>query len=67
MASLAAIKAIRTDPMLGFDIQTQLMKILAPSDQGGWITLFGILVFAIVIGLFTAAVAAARSGNITEE
>jgi PAT family beta-lactamase induction signal transducer AmpG len=67
MASLAAVKAMRADPKVGFDFQTPLIRILTPSDQGGWITLFSILVFAIVIGLFTAAVAAARSGNIQEE
>ncbi len=67
MAVLAAIKIMRAKPEIGFDVKTQFFKILAPADQGGWITLFGILVFAVVIGLFTAAVAAARSGNFQEE
>ena len=63
MAILSAIKVMRADPKVGFDLQTQLLKLMAPVDQGGWITLFGILVFGIVIGLFTAAIGAARSGT----
>ncbi|HSE40268.1 MAG TPA: MFS transporter [Acidobacteriota bacterium] len=63
MALLAAIKIMRANKETGFDFNTQLIKVLTPADQGGWITLFGIIVFALVIGLFAAAIGAARSGN----
>jgi PAT family beta-lactamase induction signal transducer AmpG len=67
MATLAAIKIMRAKPETGFDLYPQLINIFMPADHGGWIMLFSILVFAIVVGLFTAAVSAARSGNFQEE
>jgi PAT family beta-lactamase induction signal transducer AmpG len=67
MALLAAIKVMRANKDSVFDFQTQLIKLLVPTEQSGWITLFGILVFAVVVGLFTAAIGAARSGNFSED
>jgi hypothetical protein len=43
------------------------MQLLRPTDQGAWLTLVGIITFALVIGLFTAAVSAARSGLMIED
>ncbi len=67
MAILTAIKKVRVDKAAGFDLWTQVIALVSPIDQAGWITLAGILIFASVIGLFTAAVAAVRSGSLVED
>lgn len=67
MAILAAIKKMRVDTATGFGLWTQVTALVFPADQAGWITLAGILIFASAIGLFTAAVSAARSGSLVED
>ncbi len=67
MAILGAVKKMRADKTSGFDLWGQLVQLMAPTDQGGWITLVGIIIFAAVIGLFVAAAAAARSGMMIED
>ena len=65
-ALLSALKAMR--PAAGaaarqpFDLLKPLAELASPHDLTGWVTVVGILVFALVCGLFTAAVAAARHG-----
>jgi MFS transporter, PAT family, beta-lactamase induction signal transducer AmpG len=65
MAVLGAIKKMRVEKT-GFDLWSQLGQLLTPTDQGSWITLVGIIIFAAVIGLFIAAANAARSGLMIE-
>ncbi|HVR98313.1 MAG TPA: MFS transporter [Thermoanaerobaculia bacterium] len=62
LAFLDALKAMKDTPGSAFDMWTPLISIARPQDQGGWIGLIGLLLFAAVCGLFTAAVAAARHG-----
>ncbi|HEY0782283.1 MAG TPA: hypothetical protein VGE98_07510, partial [Thermoanaerobaculia bacterium] len=64
-ALLSALKAMRPaagQPRKPFDLLQPLADLATPHDLTGWVTLAGILVFALVCGLFTAAVAAARHG-----
>jgi PAT family beta-lactamase induction signal transducer AmpG len=64
-ALLAALKAMRAapgHPPRPFDLGAPLRALAAPGDAGGWLTLLGITVFALVCGLLAAAVAAARHG-----
>lgn len=65
MAVLGAIKKIRIEKT-AFDLWGQFTQLLTPADQGGWLTLVGIIVFALVVGLLTAAASAARSGSMVE-
>lgn len=44
-----------------FDVLTPLANLFAPADISGWVSLFGVALFSIVIALATAATAAARS------
>ena len=62
MAFLDALRAMKDDPATAFDLWTPLLAVGRPEDSAGWITLAGLLVFAAVCGLFTAAVVAARHG-----
>lgn len=62
MAAVAALKAMRSNPAGGFDLPVALASLLSPSGPGEWLQLAAILSFAVVIGLLTAAVAAARHG-----
>jgi PAT family beta-lactamase induction signal transducer AmpG len=75
-ALLAALKAMRAGAGRGsgattgaaghlahpFDLVRPLRALAAPADTGDWLTLLGIAAFALVCGLLTAAVAAARHG-----
>jgi PAT family beta-lactamase induction signal transducer AmpG len=45
----------------GFDLLTPLAALFEPADVSGWVSLFGVTLFSIVIALATAATAAARS------
>ncbi len=60
IALLAALRGIKERQT--FDFATPLAALLHPAGIGGWLTLTGLAVFALVCGLFTAAVAAARHG-----
>jgi PAT family beta-lactamase induction signal transducer AmpG len=61
-AALDAMQAVRTNPSGGFDFGAALSAMLHPASVGGWVTLAGIVVFGVVVGLITAATLAARSG-----
>lgn len=62
-ALLDALKALRTTPETGFDFGGSLLAIFQPTAPAGWLLLLGIAAFAAIVGLMTAAVAAARHGN----
>jgi PAT family beta-lactamase induction signal transducer AmpG len=62
-ALLAAQKALRADPAMGFAFGRALGGVLVPADAAGWLQLGGVAVLALATGLFTAAVFAARRGT----
>jgi len=62
-ALLTALRAVKDHPEMRFDFLTSLIAIGRPADNAGWLTLIGLLTFAAVCGLFTAAVSAARHGS----
>jgi PAT family beta-lactamase induction signal transducer AmpG len=66
VTALDALKAMRGKPDVAFDLLPPLQKLLAPSDQTAWVTAIGVAIFALLCGVFTAAVAAARHGEGTE-
>ena len=62
VATLSALKTMRTDPHLGLAIRQPLAGVLVPTDMGGVLQLAGIVLVGTAAGLFTAAVFAARRG-----
>ncbi|HEX9941398.1 MAG TPA: MFS transporter [Thermoanaerobaculia bacterium] len=61
VALMDALKGAKDHPGT-FDFVTPLINLLRPSDNAGWMTLLGLVIFGVVCGLLTAAVAAARHG-----
>ncbi|HZI16470.1 MAG TPA: MFS transporter [Myxococcus sp.] len=61
-ALLMAMQAVRTKPQAGFDFGSALSTLLQPATSTDWVTIGGIIIFGVVVGLLTAAVLAARSG-----
>ncbi len=59
---LSALKALRLTPEDGFLWGQQMLSIFQPSDLSGWIQIVSLLAFGCVLGLLSAAVAAARRG-----
>ena len=60
--SVALLDAFKHQKELAtFDLLTPLMALFSPADISGWVSLFGTILFSIVIALATAATAAARS------
>jgi MFS transporter, PAT family, beta-lactamase induction signal transducer AmpG len=62
VALMDALKAFKETPEAGFDLVVPLRGLMLPADPGGWLTLVGLLAFAAITGLMTAAVVAARHG-----
>ena len=62
VALLDALKAYREDKTAGFDLVSPLGDLFAPEGVAGWSTTIGLLAFAAIVGLMTAAVVAARHG-----
>jgi PAT family beta-lactamase induction signal transducer AmpG len=62
VAVLAALKTLREVPGAGFDLTTAVAQVGQPAAITDWVQLLGIVAFALVGGLFVAAIAAARSG-----
>lgn len=62
VGSLGALKTMRARPQEGFDLLAQLTALVRPEDAGGWVTVTGLVVFGVIVGLCTAAVFAARHG-----
>jgi PAT family beta-lactamase induction signal transducer AmpG len=62
-ALLEALKARRENDGSGFDLLSPLAGLARPEDVGGWSTVVGLLAFAAIVGMMTAAVLAARHGD----
>lgn len=62
-ASLDAFKQMRVTGA-DFDLMAALAALFAPQTLGEWIALIGVTVFGVLVGLATAATAAARSKRI---
>ena len=61
LTGLAGLRALRTDE--SFDFVAELLAITAPTDAFGWVQLSGLIAFGAAMGLFSAAVQAARRGS----
>jgi hypothetical protein len=46
---------MRGTPPVAFDVGAALWRLSHPDDVGGWVQIVGILAFAIVGGMFIAA------------
>ncbi|MCY3932254.1 MAG: MFS transporter [Acidobacteria bacterium] len=62
LTGLAALEAVRDGEFADFGFGSALLSVATPSDMFGWIQLAGLITFSVAIGLFTAAVQAARHG-----
>ncbi|MFP5349486.1 MAG: AmpG family muropeptide MFS transporter [Gammaproteobacteria bacterium] len=63
VALLEATKLQRRLPEAGFDILRALHSVVAPQAIGEWLTLAGILLFAVIAAVATAATLVARSAG----
>jgi PAT family beta-lactamase induction signal transducer AmpG len=63
LAVLDAMQAMRGTPPAAFDVSAALWRLSHPADVGGWVTIVGILAFAIVGGMFVAATRVRRSAG----
>ena len=65
-AVLAALKAMRGSPEAGvpvpFDLQAAMWRLASPQSVTDWVEIVGLLAFAVIGGLFVAALLAARRG-----
>jgi hypothetical protein len=52
-----------TGPTGDFQFIAPLLEILQPSGIGAWMQLLGLVIFALTMGLVTAALSAARRGG----
>jgi MFS transporter, PAT family, beta-lactamase induction signal transducer AmpG len=66
VALLAALKTMRERPAAGFDFGAAMSQVANPVGITDWVQLVGIFAFAVVGGLFMAAVTAARHGSAGE-
>jgi PAT family beta-lactamase induction signal transducer AmpG len=64
LAVLEALKVMRATPGRGFDVWTELWRLVQPADLVGWTSTLGVVFSAIIGGLFVAAVSAARHGAV---
>ncbi len=62
LAVMSSLKAMRAKPPAVFDPRIQFVALFQPAGIGAWLTLAGIIIFGIIVGLSTAAIHAARSG-----
>ena len=60
LTGLAALEAVRAGEWADFAFGFALLSVATPSEMFGWIQLVGLVVFGVAIGLFAAAVQAAR-------
>jgi hypothetical protein len=60
VALLAALKAMRDTPAVGFDFGAAVRQVGNPASMTDWVQLIGIFAFAAIGGLFVAAAVAAR-------
>jgi PAT family beta-lactamase induction signal transducer AmpG len=61
-ASLAAVKTMREAKGTGFDLGAALWRLAHPATIADWLEVGGVAAFAIIGGLFVAALTAARRG-----
>ena len=66
-ASLDALRAMRATPGAGFQLLSQVAKLLNPAAVGDWVSLVAIVLFGATCGLAWAALAAARRGVASRE
>ena len=64
LTGLAALEAVRDGEFADFGFGSALLSIATPSDMFGWLQLVGLITFGVAIGLFAAAVKAARHGAV---
>ncbi len=62
VAAVKALSVLRSHPGSGFDLASPLARLAQPADAGQWVASAGLVAFALLVGVFTAAVAVARSG-----
>jgi PAT family beta-lactamase induction signal transducer AmpG len=63
VAILATLRSLREAPAAGFDLVTAARQVASPASIADWVQLAGVAIFAVIGGLFVAAVAAARRGT----
>jgi PAT family beta-lactamase induction signal transducer AmpG len=63
VALLVALKTMRATKGAGFDLQAATWQAARPATITDWVQMGGILAFALIGGLFAAAVSAARRGT----
>lgn len=65
-ALLAALKAMRdapeAGPEVGFNLQAAMWRLASPQSITDWVEIGGLVAFAVIGGLFVAALLAARRG-----
>ena len=61
-AWVAALEVARREPGVAVAVWPAVVALLSPGDAAGWLGLLGLVATAAIVGLFTAAVAAARHG-----
>jgi len=62
VALMDALKAYKDHPDAGLPFFGSLLELLRPAALTGWLTLAGLVAFAAIVGLMTAAIVAARHG-----
>jgi PAT family beta-lactamase induction signal transducer AmpG len=62
IALLAALKTMRGAPGAGLDLSAAVWQVARPVTLTDWVQVAGIFTFALIGGLFVAAVSAARHG-----
>jgi PAT family beta-lactamase induction signal transducer AmpG len=63
LAALAGLRGMRTEGAGDFQFIAPLLEIVQPSGIGAWMQLLGLVMFAMAMGLVTAALSAARRGG----
>lgn len=62
VASVKALAVLRAQPGTAFDLWGPLGRFARPVEAGQWAEAAGLVIFALCVGVFAAAVAVARSG-----
>jgi PAT family beta-lactamase induction signal transducer AmpG len=65
-ALLTALGTVRRNPGEPVSLSGPLAALFQPADAQAWLTLAGLLIFALVVGLCIAAISAARHGAATD-
>ena len=62
VALLAAVKVMRETKDAGFDLAGAMWRLAHPAGITDWVEIGGVFAFAVISGLFIAALTAARRG-----